>query len=86
MSLVPIRGQTTREPHERPPLGPDEGRQWPRETLLRGSAAGIVLEDWYWCMVLRLKSMGKLITRDKYLSVRQNQGLAWSSDSNLWEN
>ena len=21
-----------------------------------------------------------------YLSVRQNQGLAWSSDSNLWEN
>ena len=26
-------------------------------------------------MVLRLKPMGKLITRDKYLSVRQNQGL-----------
>ena len=38
------------------------------------------------CMVLGLKPMGKLITRDKYLSVRQNQGLAWSSDSNLWEN
>ena len=37
-------------------------------------------------MVLGLKLMGKLITRDKYLSVRQNQGLAWSSDSNLWEN
>ena len=37
-------------------------------------------------MVLGLKPMGKLITRDKYLSVRQNQGLAWSSDSNLWEN
>ena len=36
------------------------------------------------CMVLGLKPMGKLITRDKYLSVRQNQGLAWSSDSNLW--
>ena len=34
-------------------------------------------------MVLRLKLMEKLITRDKYLSVRQNQGLAWSSDSNL---
>ena len=38
------------------------------------------------CMVLGLKPMGKLITLDKYLCVRQNQGLAWSSDSNLWEN
>ena len=38
------------------------------------------------CMVLGLKPMGKLITRDKYISVKQNQGLAWSSDSNLWEN
>ena len=38
------------------------------------------------CMVLRLKPMGKLITLDKCLSVRLNQGLAWSSDLNLWEN
>ena len=38
------------------------------------------------CMVLELKPMGKLITLDKYLGVRLNQGLAWSSDSNLWEN
>ena len=38
------------------------------------------------CMVLGLKPMGKLITLDKYLSVRQNHDLAWSSDSNLWEN
>ena len=38
------------------------------------------------CMVLELKPMGKLITLDKYLSVRLNQGLAWSLDSNLWEN
>ena len=38
------------------------------------------------CMVLGLKPMGKLITLDKYLSVRLNQGLAWFSDSNLWEN
>ena len=38
------------------------------------------------CIVLGLKPMGKLITLDKYLSVRQNQSLAWSSDSNLWEN
>ena len=37
------------------------------------------------CMVLGLKPIGKLITRNKYLSVRQNQGLAWSSNSNLWE-
>ena len=37
-------------------------------------------------MVLGLKLMGKLTTLDKNLSVRQNQGLAWSSDSNLWEN
>ena len=33
-------------------------------------------------MVLELKPMGKLITLDKYLSVRQNQGLALSSNSN----
>ena len=38
------------------------------------------------CTVLGLKPMGKLITLDKYLSVRLNQGLAWSSDSSLWEN
>ena len=38
------------------------------------------------CMILGLKPIGKLITRDKYLSVRQNQGLAWSLNSNLWEN
>ena len=37
-------------------------------------------------MVLKLRSMGKLITFDNYLSVRQNQGLVWSSDSSLWEN
>ena len=30
-------------------------------------------------MVLGLKPIGKLITLDKYLSVRLNQGLAWSS-------
>ena len=38
------------------------------------------------CTVLGLKPMRKLITLDKYLSVRQNQGLAQSSDSSLWEN
>ena len=38
------------------------------------------------CTVLGLKPMEKLITLDKYLSVRLNQGLAWSSDSNLWGN
>ena len=36
--------------------------------------------------ILGLMPMRKLITLDKYLSVRQNQGLAWSSDSGLWEN
>ena len=35
------------------------------------------------CTVLELKPMRKLITLDKYLSVRLNQGLAQSSDSNL---
>ena len=34
-------------------------------------------------MVLGLKLMGKLTILDKYLSIRQNQGLAWFSDSNL---
>ena len=38
------------------------------------------------CMVLGLKPVGKLVTCDNYLGVRQNQGLAWSSNSNLWEN
>ena len=38
------------------------------------------------CTVLGLKPIGKLIILDKYLSVRLNQGLAWSSDLNLWEN
>ena len=38
------------------------------------------------CTVVGLKTMGKLITLDKYLSVRLNQGLAWSSDLNIWEN
>ena len=33
--------------------------------------------------VLGLKPMGKLITFDKYLSVRLNQGLVRSSDSSL---
>ena len=33
-------------------------------------------------MVLGLKFIGKLITCDNYLGVRQNQGLARSSDSN----
>ena len=37
-------------------------------------------------MVLKLKTVRKLITFDKYLSVRLNQGLAWSSDSSLWQN
>ena len=34
-------------------------------------------------MILGLKSVRKLITLDEYLSVRLNQGLAWSSDSSL---
>ena len=40
------------------------------------------------CTILGLKPMRKLITLDNYLGIRQNQGLAWSldSDSNLWEN
>ena len=35
-------------------------------------------------MVLGLKPMGKLIIFDNYLSVRQSQGLSWSSYINLW--
>ena len=35
------------------------------------------------CTVLGLKLMEKLITYDKYLSVRQNQGPAWSSNLSL---
>ena len=36
-------------------------------------------------MVLRLKLMGKPTTK-RNLSFGQNQGIAWSSDSNLWGN
>ena len=35
-------------------------------------------------MVLELKPLGKLATSKKNLSTRQNQGIAWSSDLNLW--
>ena len=38
------------------------------------------------CMAFGLKPTGKLATSKKKLSTRQNQGLAWSSDSNLWGN
>ena len=37
-------------------------------------------------MVLGLKPMGKPITLRKTISYGQNQGFAWSSDSNLWRN
>ena len=39
-------------------------------------------------MVLELKLVGKLATSKKKieLNTRQNQGLAWFSDSNLWGN
>ena len=36
-------------------------------------------------MVLGLKPMGKLVTK-KNISVGQNQGIAWFSDSNPWGN
>ena len=38
------------------------------------------------CTVLELKPMEKLITLNKYLSVRLNQGFVQSLDSSLWEN
>ena len=37
-------------------------------------------------MVLGLKPMGKLVASKQNLSIGQNRGLAWSSDSNLWGN
>ena len=39
-----------------------------------------------YCMVFGLKPMGKPTTLSKNLSFGQNQGIAWSSDSNLWGN
>ena len=112
VALIPTRGQTTREPHERPPPFRPRWRKMAaaRNTFkgLRGrnSSGRLVLvpsnsleqlngalaranpqkTEPRSCMILGLKPIGKLITRDKYLSVRQNQGLAWSSNSNLWEN
>ena len=55
-ALVPTRGQTTREPRGRPPLGPDGGRRRPRESLSRGSVVRLVLEDWYWCLLTHWSS------------------------------
>ena len=55
-ALIPTGGQTTREPRGRPPLGPDGGRRRPRETLSRGFVVGIVLEDWYWCLLTHSSS------------------------------
>ena len=37
-------------------------------------------------MILGLKPMGKLAISKKNLCTRQNQGLAWSLDPNLWGN
>ena len=37
-------------------------------------------------MVLGLKPMGKPTTLSENLSFGQNQGIVWSSDSNLWGN
>ena len=56
VALVSTRSHTTREPRGWPPLGPDRGRRQPRETLSRGSAAEIVLEDWYWCLLTHSSS------------------------------
>ena len=55
VALVPL-GQMAREPCGQPPLGPDGGRRRPRNTLSRGSAVGIVLEDWYWCLLTHSSS------------------------------
>ena len=38
-----------------------------------------------YCMVLGLKPMGKPTTLMRKLGFGQNQGIVWSSDSNLWE-
>ena len=62
----------------------------PSDPLERFNGALTTMSPWKAkprsCTVFGLKPMGKLITLDKYLSVRLNQGLAQSSDSNLWEN
>ena len=55
---------------------------WGNQSLKKMSKCQI--EPRY-CMVLGLKPVGKLVTL-KYLSARQNQGIAWSSNSNLWGN
>ena len=97
VALVPTKGQTTREPHGRNTfkglrggnssgrlvLVPSNSLKQLNGALVRANPQKAKPRS---CIVLGLKPMGKLITRDKYLSVRQNQGLAWSSDSNLWEN
>ena len=39
-----------------------------------------------YCMILRLKPMGKSTTYQYLSSFGQNQGIVWFSDSNLWGN
>ena len=71
-------------------IGQNQGLVWSSDSNLWGNQ---LLEEnnKFWteprsCMVLGLKPMGKPTTLRKAISFGQSQGLAWSSDSNLWGN
>ena len=68
-------------------FGQNQGIAWSSDSNLWGSQllkenSKFWIEPRYY-MVLGLKPMGKLTTLRKTISFGQNQGIAWSSDSNL---
>ena len=56
VALACTKGRMTRQPLGRPPLDPGGGRQWSRETLSKGSAAGTVFGDRCWCLLAHSSS------------------------------
>ena len=84
VALAPTRGRTTCQPRGWPSLDPGGGRRRLRETLSRGFAAGTAFGDRCWCLLAH--SSSRMGLQQGRILWRWNQGIAWSSNSNLWEN
>ena len=69
-------------------FGQNQGIAWSSDSNLWGNQLLIKIKFWTeprYYMVLELKPMEKPTTYQKS-GFGQNQGIAWSSDSNLWGN
>ena len=70
-------------------FGQNQSIAWSSDSNLWRNQLLIKIKFWTepkYCMVLRLKPMGKPTTCQYLSSFGQNQGIVWSSDSNLWGN